>query len=424
MRIAVVGGGVSGLVSAYLLSKAHDVSLFERNRYIGGHSNTVAVHGPSGDVHLDTGFLVYNEPAYPRFSGLLSELGVPTQPSDMSFSVSCQSCNLQYSSRGLRGFLANPPGMLRPERARLAAGIIRFYRDAPRSMNSGEVSNLTVGEYLRLRRFSAEFKNHFLVPLAAAVWSAPPHQIESFPAAYMLRFLYNHGLIGGGEGRWRWRTVAGGSRVYVKAITGRLPDTRAATPVLAIERHVDGIGIVLDGGRRERFDSVVIACHADEALALLTDASPQERAALGLFAYTRNRVILHTDATLLPPRQAARASWNYQTRDCHEPQGNVALTYHLNRLQSVWDGCDYCVSVNPELPIAADSIISEFSYDHPQYTFQTLEGQRKVQELNGSRRTFFAGAHLGSGFHEDGVASAYNVAALVGAGLPKTGARP
>ncbi|MGE0057773.1 MAG: NAD(P)/FAD-dependent oxidoreductase [Dehalococcoidia bacterium] len=417
MKVAIVGAGVSGLVTAYILSRNHDVTIFERNAYFGGHSNTVSTTGPGGDVHLDTGFLVYNEPAYPQFSRLLAELGVATQPSDMSFSVTCEACDLQYSSRGIAGFLSKPRSLLSPAGYRLGRDIIRFYRDAPRSIDSTELEGLTIDGYLHLRGYSSEFKRHFIVPLAAAVWSSPPDEIDAFPAAYMLRFLYNHGLVGGGNERWRWRTVSGGSRAYVKAITDRLPNALAKTAVQRVIRGASGIELTVDGGNRvERCDVVVLACHADEALALLADADDRERDALSRFSYTHNHIVLHTDGTLLPAKNAARASWNYLTDDCRRPSADLALTYHLNRLQSVWDGTDYCVSVNPRRPIDPRTIIGEFNYDHPRYTFGTLEGQRSVQQINGLRRTFFAGAHLGHGFHEDGVASAYRVAALIDPG--------
>lgn len=414
MKVAIIGAGVSGLVSAYLLSKKHEITIFERNAYFGGHSNTVTTAGANGDVHLDTGFLVYNEPAYPQFSALLAELGVGTQPSDMSFSVTCEACKLKYSSRGSMGFFAAPLSHLSPAGFRLARDIFRFYRDAPRSMDLPELDDLTLDRYLKLRGFSSEFKRHFIVPLAAAVWSSAPNEIDAFPARYMLRFLYNHGLVGGGGGRWRWRTVIGGSRSYVDAILKQLPRAFAKRPAERVIRVPDGIEIVFDEGRRtEHFDAVVIACHADEALALLGDADAAERDALGRFSYSQNRIVLHTDSSLLPDGKAVCASWNYVTDDCRRPGASLALTYHLNRLQSIWDGNDYCVSVNPVRPIDAATILGSFNYDHPRYTFQTLEGQRNVNQLNGNRRTFFAGAHLGHGFHEDGVASAYRVAALL-----------
>lgn len=414
MKIAVVGAGVSGLVSAYLLTRrGHEVSLFERESRFGGHSNTVSL---PGGPNLDTGFIVYNEPAYPRFSALLAELGVDTQPSDMSFSVTCDACGIQFSSRGARGFLARPGGVLRPSGFRLARDIRRFYREAPIDMNDGGINTWTTAQYLERRRYSPEFIRHFIVPLAAAVWSSPPDEVDGFPATYLLRFLYNHGLVGGGSDRWRWRTVTGGSRSYVAALLSHLPHASSNMPVERITRDAYGATLSLNGGRRlEHFDATVLACHADEALALLGDADADEKRALGLFAYTRNRIVLHTDPAMLPQRPSARASWNYRTRDCRESGANLALTYHLNRLQSVWDGNDYCVSVNPTLPIAGSAIIEQFTFDHPRYTFRTLEGQRALETINGRRHTYFAGAHLGYGFHEDGVRSAYRVASLIDA---------
>jgi predicted NAD/FAD-binding protein len=413
VKVAVVGGGVSGLVAAYLLSSVHDVKLFERNSYFGGHSNTVTVSERGEDVHLDTGFLVYNEPAYPLFSRLLAQLGVTSRPSDMSFSVSCRACSFEFSSRGLRGFLARPVAMLQPSRVRLALDIARFYREAPRILDDAGLRTLTLEEHLRLHRYGDEFRRHFILPLAAAVWSTPPGRIGEFPASHMLRFLYNHGLIGGGEGRWRWRTVAGGSRVYVAALIDRIGAALKESKVNRVRRSEDCVSLEY-GGAVEAFDAVVLACHADEALELLEDASAEERDALACFTYTRNRIVLHTDAALLPSRRAARASWNYLTSDCRAEGADLALTYHLNRLQSIAGGTDYCVSVNADLPIKPEATIEELYYDHPSYTFDTFAGQERVGLIQGARRTFYAGAHLGFGFHEDGVASAYRVASMLG----------
>lgn len=414
MKIAVIGAGVSGLVTAYLLSRSHDVELFERNRYFGGHSHTVNVAAGSETLSLDTGFLVYNEPAYPRFSTLLDELGVATQPSDMSFSVTCEACNLAYSSRGLAGLLARPVGLLKPRNLQLARDILRFYREASRAVSDDAIQSLTLSQYLDARGYSGEFRRHFIVPLAAAVWSMPAEEIDQFPARYMLRFLYNHGLIGGGRERWRWRTVTGGSRSYVEAILARLGERAVFdTSVIALTRGDDGVTLTLARGGTRRYDAAVLACHADEALGILGDASSAEQQALEAFRYTTNHVVLHTDAALLPPEQAAWASWNYRTPDCRADTG-LALTYHLNRLQSVPGDVQYCVSVNPQTPILRHAIIEEMTYTHPHYSFETLEAQRRVAALNGANRVYFAGAYLGYGFHEDGVESAHNVAAMLG----------
>ncbi len=412
MRIAVIGAGVSGLVSAYLLSRTHDVMLYERNDYFGGHSHTVTHETAAGPVHLDTGFIVYNEPAYPRFSRLLSELGVATQDSDMSFSVSCQACNLAYSSRGIAGMLAEPLGMLRPRNLRLGLDVARFYRDAPRSMNDDAVASMTLSQYLASRGFSDEFRRHFIVPLAAAVWSMPPSEVDGFPARYMLRFLYNHGLVGGDKSRWRWRTVTGGSRAYVEAIVAHLGARARQEPVAGVTRGAEGVTVRTTAGE-EAYDAAIMACHADEALVILNDADSEEQSALTMFGYTQNHVVLHTDESLLPRREAARASWNYMTHDCRGEAG-LSLTYHLNRLQAIDSPVQYCVSVNPTTTIPGTAVIQEMTYTHPRYGFQTLEGQERVQTLQGHRNTYFAGAHLGYGFHEDGVESAYQVAAMLG----------
>ena len=416
MKIAVVGAGVSGLVTAYLLSKpgsGHEITLFERNPYFGGHSHTISHPTPNGEIGLDTGFLVYNEPAYPRFSALLAELGVTTQASDMSFSVTCRACDLAYSSRGIGGLLAHPRGMLRPARARLGIDILRFYRSAPRDAEDETLSHLTLHDYLRHRHFSDEFRRHFLVPLAAAVWSMPPAEIDAFPAQYMLRFLLNHGLIGGNPARWRWRTVTDGSHSYVKTILDRLGGHTTPEALTAVTRTAEGTAVTT-ANRKQEFDAVVLACHADEALALLTDPTSEEQAALEQLTFSSNRVVLHTDETLLPAQPGARASWNYVTDDCRADSG-LALTYHLNRLQSIASPPDYCVSVNPNAAIAPHAIIEEMTYTHPRYSFETIEAQQAILALNGERRTYFVGAWLGYGFHEDGVESAYRVASLLGA---------
>lgn len=411
MKIAVVGAGVSGLVSAYLLSKRHEVHLFERNDYFGGHANTHDVDG----VGVDTGFIVYNQPAYARFSRLLDELGVATQPSDMSFSVTCHACGIAYSSRGMAGFLAKPSTMLRPGRVHFGLDIRRFYKDAPASMNSPELDGLTLSQYLARRGYGDEFRRHFIVPLAAAVWSTAPGQVEEFPASYMLRFLYNHGLVGGHEGRWRWRTVSGGSRSYVSAITDRLDVKRTEMPVRGVERTDEGsVRLRFGHDYHLDFDRAVIATHADDALALLGDASSDELDALRCFAYTKNSVTLHTDTSLLPRQRAARASWNYMTDDCRKPGAELGLTYHLNRLQSLDGATEYCVTVNPGAGVDPASVIAVIGYTHPRYTFRALEGQGRVAALQGKRGVYFAGAHLGYGFHEDGVESAYRVVSMLG----------
>ncbi|MEX2245085.1 MAG: FAD-dependent oxidoreductase [Dehalococcoidia bacterium] len=413
MRIAVVGAGISGLTAAYLLSRAHEVELFERNDYAGGHANTVAVREDGVEVGLDAGFVVYNEHTYPGFTKLLRELDVATQPGEMSLSVRCAACRLEYSSRGLRGMLARRRDLARPSRWMLGLDILRFYRDTRHAVESSEYERATLAEFLRARRYSGEFVRHFIVPVASAVWSTPSAEIDSFPVRHFLRFLLNHGIIGL-QPAHVWRTVRGGSREYVRRMTEALPAVRLSAPVRRVWREADGARLAIDGAGCRTFDRVVLACHADEALALLADASEEERQALGGFSYSSHRVALHTDASLLPEREAARAAWNYATRDCRRDGRSLMMTYHLNRLQALRTPTDYCVSLNAER-VRPETVIREMTYEHPRYTFETLAAQRAVLALDGARHTHFAGAYLGYGFHEDGYASGARVAASIGA---------
>lgn len=416
MKIAIVGAGVAGLTAAYLLDREHDVELFERNDYAGGHAHTVTVGAGDHRVGLDTGFIVYNEHTYPGFTKLLRELDVSTKPGDMSISVRCRACDIEYSSRGVNGMLAQRRSALLPRRWRLGLDIFRFYRDTRAALTEGAYEHATLGDFLRERGYGDEFVRHFIVPLAAAVWSTPSGDVREFPARYFLRFLFNHGIIGL-QPAFVWRTVAGGSQSYVRAMTATFScRTRLATPVQSIRRDTDGVDVTLAGGEIRRFDRVVLACHADEALALLEDASDEERRALGGFSYTANAVTLHTDGTVLPERAAAQASWNYDTQDCRDASAPLAMTFHLNRLQALDEFENYCVSLNAP-NVKRDTIIAEMTYEHPRYTFQTLDAQSGVERLQGQRRTHYAGAHLGYGFHEDGVASGARVGAALGIAL-------
>jgi hypothetical protein len=414
MKIAVVGAGVSGLTAAYLLNRAHDVELFERNDYAGGHAHTITVAADGGRrVGLETGFIVYNEHTYPGFTALLRDLRVPTKAGDMSISVRCRACRLEYSSRGVPGMLAQRRNALRPRRAMLAIDILRFYGDTRRILRDGGYEEATLRDLARGRRYSGEFVRHFIVPLAAAVWSTPASGVLEFPARYFLRFLHNHGIIGL-QPAFVWRTVQGGSQAYVRAMLDTMPGrTRLQAPVRAVRRDADTATVRLENGDERRFDAVVLACHADDALSLLADASPEEQLALGGFVYTSNRTVLHTDASLLPASERVRASWNYATDDCRDDGSELGMTFHLNRLQALDEPREYCVSLNAR-EIEPSDVIAEMTYEHPTYTFGTLAAQEAVGRIQGERRTFFAGAHLGYGFHEDGYASGARVAAMLG----------
>jgi predicted NAD/FAD-binding protein len=411
-RVAVVGAGVSGLTVAYRLRASHQVTLFEREPAAGGHAHTIPVATPDGELGVDVGFIVYNDTTYPGFRGLLDELGVATQDGDMSFGCSCRRCGIAFSSRGLPGLFASAATWRTPSHWLLLDELTRFYRDARRVLALERPPTLTLGDYLRRRGSERAVARHYLVPMVAAIWSMPPDRVQEMPFALLVRFLENHGLIGWRK-RLQWRTVTGGSRRYVERLVSRLREGTlcAAAPVEAVRRNAGGV-VVWSAGQELAFDTIVLACHADEALRLLADADDAERAALGGFAYSANRVVLHTDERVLPAARFARAAWNVTTADCRNPAPQLTMTYDMNRLQALPGSRRYLVSVNPPALDPA-AVLSERVFHHPEMTLRTGQAQERVAAIQGRRATYYAGAQLGYGFHEDGYQSGLRVATLL-----------
>lgn len=418
MKIAIVGAGVSGLVAAYLLSRSHSVEVFERNSYAGGHANTVTVQGEEGDdLALDVGFVVYAPRTYPGFARLLGELGVDTRPSEMSFSVHNEADGFEFSSRGLLGYLASPRNLLRPSHYRMLWDVARFQREARRAVAEDRLHDVTFGDYLERAGYSDAFRYGLIVPLTAATWSNAPTDVLGFPANYLFRFLAQHGVLAP-RSIPEWRSIVGGSRSYVSRLLGTLPEGsfNRGSHVRGIQRHaLGGARLSLEEGVERDFDAVVLACHPDEALALLDDPSQDERAALEGFTYAPNHVVLHTDERFLPKRSYARAAWNYQTwQGSSGAPATLTMTYDLNRLQSIPGSTRYLVSVNPGDRVSPDAVLAEFDYAHPVYSMRTLGAQRALKAINGTRGIYFAGAYLGYGFHEDGLQAGVEVARALG----------
>lgn len=404
MKVAIIGAGVSGLVCAHRLHHEHEITVFEANGRPGGHANTVRVETDHGCYDVDTGFIVFNDRNYPGFERLLDELGVASQPSEMSFGVS-DGAGFEYNGSSPNGLFAVRRHALTPSFQRMIVDLIRFNREARELLASEEDPSLR--QWLERRAYSREFVMRLIIPQASAVWSADPAQMWSFPARFLLEFFDNHGMLGF-TGRPGWRTVTGGSRAYVEALVAPWRERlRLSTPVTRVARYPDHVEVCSRDGEPERFDAVVLATHSNQALALLADPSELETELLSAIPYQRNEAVLHTDRSLLPRRRRAWASWNYHL--VTEDAGRATVTYHMNRLQSLRCERELCVTLNRTAAIDPAQVIATFDYAHPVYTPAGLAAQARRAEMSGRSRTHYCGAYWGWGFHEDGVQSALRV---------------
>jgi predicted NAD/FAD-binding protein len=412
LSVAVVGSGVAGLSAAWLLSQKHNVTLFEADHRLGGHAHTAEASGHHGPVPVDTGFIVYNEANYPNFTALLAHLGVPSLNADMSLSVSLDDGAFEYSSFGLGGIFAQKRNLLSPRFLRLLLDIERFFRTAPRDLEMLEAKATPLDAYLHAKGYGDAFRDDHLLPQAAAIWSTPLDQIGAYPAASLIRFFQNHGMMSI-VGRGLWRTVDGGSRAYVAKLAEAFRgEVRKGVRVAGVRRDANGAELRLAGGSRERFDQVVLATHGDAALSLLDDPTPEEKRLLGAFRYSRNLIALHTDTVLMPRRRRAWCSWNHI--GMRAAPGEGAVTYWMNRLQSLESAPDLFVTLNPNKEIAAEKLIKTEVYEHPLFDAGAVAAQQEFWDIQGVRRTWFCGSYLGHGFHEDALQSGLAVAEQLG----------
>ena len=414
LSVAVIGSGIAGLAAAWLLQQRHSVTLYEQDDRLGGHSNTVEVPDADGNpLAVDTGFIVYNTVNYPNLVALFQHLGVATQASDMSFGVSLGDGALEYSGADFAGLVAQPANLLRPRFWAMLRDLVRFYRRAPALLAAPGGDQLSLGQYLDAEGYSAAFLHDHLLPMGAAIWSTTIADMRAYPAVRFVRFFESHGLLKLGA-RPEWRTVTGGSRAYVARLAAPLAGhVRCACLVRAIRRQPDGVLVEEAGGRVTRYDHVVLATHADQALALLVDAGADERRLLGSFPYARNLAVLHTDPRLMPQRRRAWASWNYIGSGGAD-DGALCVTYWMNRLQALDPRRDFFLTLNPVRAPRDEMVLASFRYEHPGFDVGSSTAQDQLWSLQGVRRTWFCGSYFGAGFHEDALQSALAVAEELG----------
>ncbi|MBK6286623.1 MAG: FAD-dependent oxidoreductase [Gammaproteobacteria bacterium] len=413
MRIALIGAGISGLTAAWLLSRRHEVTVFEAEPRIGGHTATVDVTVAGQHFAIDTGFIVFNDRTYPNFIRLLGELGVASQATEMSFSVSNDLSGLEYAGSNLNTLFAQRRNLLRPRFWAMVRDILRFNRSAVSDLEQGRIPDgMTLGEYLDEGGYCAQFRDDYLVPMGAAIWSSGTRQMDAFPVEFFIRFFRNHGLLSIAD-RPQWRTIVGGSRSYLDPLKQRFASAiHTNDPVIRIVREAEQVELGTRSGRIERFDQVILACHSDQALALLDRPSTAERSILEAIPYRDNAVVLHTDTRVLPRSRRAWSSWNYRVR---AGAGELpVLSYDMNILQKLDADTTFCVTLNDTSAIDPARILGRYNYSHPVFSVNGIRAQARWAEINGTRRTWFCGAWWGNGFHEDGVTSALRVAHALG----------
>jgi len=409
MKIAIIGAGISGLTAAYYLNRNHQVSVFEAADKIGGHTATVDVSHEGRQYAIDTGFIVFNDWTYPNFIELMDELGVDSEPTEMSFSVRCESTGVEYGGNNLNTMFAQRRNLLRPSFHRMIRDILKFNREAIRDLDAGYISQATrLGEYLRANQYGDEFVYQYILPMGCAIWSASTERMIDFPLRFFVQFFKNHGLLSVNN-RPQWRVIKDGSRSYLDPLTESFSQSIMTNAnINRIRRLGDTVELIMSDGQVMTYDHVVLACHSDQALSLLGDASHAESRALKAIPYQQNEVVLHTDENLLPRRRVAWSSWNYLLRERF--QEHAVLTYNMNILQGIKSDSTFCVTLNATESIAPEKIIERFNYSHPVFSLGSVQATCGIEQINGNNNTWFAGAYLGNGFHEDGVVSGRQVA--------------
>ena len=414
MKIAIIGSGISGLSCGYLLAKNHQLSVFEAGPTIGGHTATKEIKVNGKDYAIDTGFIVFNDWTYPNFIRLMNEIGVQSKETEMSFSVSCQLSGLEYGGSNLNTLFAQRRNLLKPSYYKMLADIVNFNKQAIADLEQQRLDPaMTLAEYLSLKGYGKLFADKYLIPMGSAIWSASTEVMLNFPLVFFVRFFKNHGLLSVNN-RPQWRVIQGGSRQYLQPLSKDFSDRiRTNCPVQSVTRVEKGVQLALADGSIEHFDEVVFACHSDQALALLSDATQQEQQILGAMPYQENDVVLHTDESLLPTKKLAWSSWNYQLKS--QQQEQATLTYNMNILQGIESDTTFCVTLNATDDIDSDKILGRYQYSHPVFSLASVAATERWDDINGVNNTWFCGAYWGNGFHEDGASSGIRVAKALGA---------